>query len=77
LFTWSVCVCNCFIIICVEEILGIQHGTLLRGGDGWNSDCTLRNLYKVGETCSIHEIKEQLEFLSGKLKMRNALENWP
>jgi len=32
-------VSNCFIIICVEEILGIQHGTLLGGrvGGGWNS----------------------------------------
>ena len=40
LFTWSVfvcgVVCRCLVIICVEEVLGINHGTLRgRGVWGW------------------------------------------
>jgi len=80
LFTWSVCVCSCFVIICGEEILGIKHGTLL-GRGVWVGG--MRNVHLVicirwaRHVACMRLIKEQSNYLSGNFKKSNAWKNCP
>jgi hypothetical protein len=77
---WPLFVYSCIVIICVEEILGIKLGTL-RGWFGWVYG--IRNVhFVICIRCARHVaytrlIKEQSKYLSGKLRLSNAWENWP
>ena len=73
-------VCSCIIIICVDEILGINHETL-RGRGVWV--CGMRNVHFVicirwaGHVAYMGLIKGQSKYFSGNLKKSNAWKNCP
>ena len=73
-------VCGCIIIICVDEILCINHGKL-RGRGVWV--CGMRNVHFVicirwaRHVAYMGLIKGQSKYFLGNLKESNACKNWP